>query len=100
MSAEKTHILAQHPPKPGLRRQLWLGVLLLIVPPLSVLTAFGIAPGSTLTDGEPVIVREALELPDLAPVPVTAPSRFVAQERVMRGDTVAAVLERLGVRDS
>ena len=100
MRAQKADILAQHPPKPGWRRRLALGVLLLAVPPLSVLTAFGIAPGTSLTSGDPVLVRDALDLPDLpAPAPA-AVARFVAQERVLRGDTVAALLERLGVRDA
>ena len=44
-------------------------------------------------------VREAIELPQ-APAGPTPEAQFTAQERVMRGDTVAALFERLGVRDA
>lgn len=99
MPGEKTDILSQHRARPGRARQLLFGLALLVLPPVAVLTAFGIAPGSALTEGERVLVRESLELPELVPA-AAVPERFVAQERVLRGDTVAALFERLGVRDS
>ncbi len=98
MPAEKADILTQRHGRPGWGRQLVFGFLLLVVPALTVLTAFGIAPDTTVTDVEPTLVREPLDLPELVQTP-PGPERFVAQERVLRGDTLAALLERLGVRD-
>lgn len=99
MATEKADILAQRPPPPARGRQLLFALALFALPPLAVLTAFGIAPGSSLTDVEPQLVREELELPQFAPR-AALPERFVAQERVLRGDTVAALFDRLGVHDA
>ncbi|MEP7262169.1 MAG: M23 family metallopeptidase [Usitatibacter sp.] len=99
MPAEKADILAQRPSGLGWIHQLVFGVLLLLLPALTVLTAFGIAPGTSASDIQRSLVEYPLELPALAPLPL-ADNRFVTQERVLRGDTVAALFERLGVRDS
>ncbi|MGZ5031944.1 MAG: peptidoglycan DD-metalloendopeptidase family protein [Usitatibacter sp.] len=99
MHAQKADILAQRPSCLGLVRQLVFGILLLGLPALTVLTAFGIAPGTVTGDPAPSLVREPIDLPLMAPLPESQ-QRFVSQERVLRGDTVAALLERLGVRDS
>ena len=96
---QKTDILAQRTPHLGLAGQLVFGALLLLLPTLGVITAFGIAPDTAATNVQPQLVREALELPEMAPTP-PAPQRFVTQERVLRGDTVAALFERLGIRDA
>lgn len=98
MHAQKTDILAQHSQRLRPLRQLAFGLLLLGVPTLGVVTAFGLVPG-TVVDPHPLAtVREALELPTFAPE-VPMPSRFLAQDRVLRGDTVSALFERLGIRD-
>lgn len=99
MTAEKATILAQRPGRPGWRRQAALGAALLFLPALAVVTAFGIAPGAVPPDKAVHTVEEAIALPPLAPV-ADARDRFVTQERVLRGDTVAALFERLGVRES
>jgi len=98
MSAQKGDILSQRQRRLGLLRPLILGVLALGVPPLTVVTAFGIAPGTVPAAAELKIVREPVDLPLLVPAPEPAP-RYVAQERVLRGDTVAALFDRLGVGD-
>lgn len=96
---EKTVILSQRPGSPRRVRQLLLGALLFGLPALTVVTAFGIAPDTATLGLEPVLVTEAVPLPQLAPE-APPPQTFVTQERVLRGDTVAALLERLGVRDA
>ena len=98
MTAEKADILAQRHPRLGLVHQLVFGAVLLILPALTVLTAFGIAPGTAVEDLKRTAVVEplALEIPEAAP-PVA--NHYVTQERVLRGDTVAALFERLGVHD-
>lgn len=98
MHAQKADILAQRPSRLGRVHQLIFGGLLLIVPALTVLTAFGIAPGAAVNLPQQTLVQEPLDLPDL-PAPPETVNRFVSQERVLRGDTVGALFERLGVRD-
>jgi len=99
MAAEKADILAQRDTRLGLVHQLIFGAVLLVFPALTVLTAFGIAPGTAVEDLRQVPVVETLDLAIPEPAP-TAPSRYVTQERVLRGDTVAALFERLGIRDA
>ena len=98
MTAQKTDILAQGFSLPGLARRVVFGALVLLLPALTVVTAFGVVPGTAPTDVELSLVRQALDLPETVPV-AGAPSRFVSQERVLRGDTVAALFDRLGVSD-
>ena len=99
MHEQKVDILAQRPSRLGRVHQLIFGGLLLIVPALTVLTAFGIAPGAALSFPYQTLVQVPLGLPE-EPAPPENAERFVTQERVLRGDTVAALFERLGVRDS
>lgn len=98
MDAQKGDSLAQPPYRLGLAHQFVFGALLLILPALTVLTAFGIAPDSVPQDFAQTLVRDEIPLPELAPQDAP-PQRFVSQERVLRGDTVAALFERLGIRD-
>jgi murein DD-endopeptidase MepM/ murein hydrolase activator NlpD len=98
MTAQKTDILAQRLGLPGLARRAIFGALVLLVPALTVVTAFGIAPGTAPVDVELSLVREPIALPELIPAIEQSP-RFVSQERVLRGDTVAALFERLGASD-
>jgi murein DD-endopeptidase MepM/ murein hydrolase activator NlpD len=94
---QKADILAQPPRRSSLARPLAFAAALLLVPPLAVLTAFGISPPGT--DQTPsILVRQPLELPD-PPAVDMASERFLSQERVLRGDTVAELFERLGIED-
>ena len=95
---EKANILAQRPLRPGFGRRLVAGVALLVVPALTLVTAFGIAPATTLGNGSQALVTQALDLPEIQPGAMDD-QRFLSQERVLRGDTVAALFERLGVHD-
>jgi murein DD-endopeptidase MepM/ murein hydrolase activator NlpD len=96
---KKSSILSQRNPHLGLAGQMLVGATLLLLPALGILTAFGIAPDTSAVPIKAELVREPLDLPPLAPRP-EADARFVTQERVLRGDTVAALFERLGIRDS
>ena len=96
---KKSSILSQGKPHIGLAGQLVVGATLLLLPALGVLTAFGIAPDTATHGVAPQLVREPIELPEPAALPSPAP-RFITQERVLRGDTVAALFERLGIRDT
>lgn len=95
---EKANILAQRPLRPGFGRRLVAGVALLVVAGLTLVTAFGIAPATTVGYGSPELVTQALDLPEMQPRAMDD-QRFLSQERVLRGDTVAALFERLGVHD-
>lgn len=98
MRAEKADILAQRLRRPGLARTAALVFVLLLVPALSFVTAFGVAPDTAIEEVQRSLVREALVLP-ASTSNAAAGTRFTTQERVLRGDTVAALFERLGIRD-
>jgi murein DD-endopeptidase MepM/ murein hydrolase activator NlpD len=98
MSIQKGDSLAHPPYRLGLVHQFIFGALLLVLPALTVLTAFGIAPDTAPEALPRNLVREEIKLPEFAPV-AAQPQRYVTQERVLRGDTVAALFERLGIRD-
>jgi murein DD-endopeptidase MepM/ murein hydrolase activator NlpD len=98
MSVQKGDILAQPPSQTGLAKQLFLGFLLVCAGALTVVTAFGIAPGTVTSNLSLALVRDPIELPEMLPVVEQSP-RYVSQERVLRGDTVAALFDRLGVSD-
>ncbi|MGZ5104751.1 MAG: peptidoglycan DD-metalloendopeptidase family protein [Usitatibacter sp.] len=98
MTAQEADILAQRPRRLGIARRLAFAFLIVCAPPLAVVTAFGIAPGTAPSEDEIKVVREAIELPETLPVTEQAP-RYVSQERVLTGDTVAALFDRLGVSD-
>ena len=98
MPVQKGPILAQRTRRVGPLPQLGFAAALVFLPALTVLTAFGIAPGTAIDPEPQHLVREAVPLPDLAPT-AALPQKFVAQDKVLRGDTVGALLERLGVRD-
>jgi murein DD-endopeptidase MepM/ murein hydrolase activator NlpD len=99
MADEKGNILSQRPAGPGWVRRLLLGFLLLCLPPLAVITAFGIAPGTEIEMADSRLMEQRLgELRLESEAPTS--ERFAAQERVLRGDTVAALFDRLGVRDA
>src|SRR5476651_2269503 len=99
MTAQKADILAQRPPRLDLARRLAFALLIVCVPPLAVVTAFGIAPGTAPADSEIRFVAEPVDLRATVSAQAPAP-RYVSQERVLRGDTVAALFDRLGVSDS
>ena len=98
MTDQKGDILAQPPRHTGLGRQFILGFALLFGLALSVVTAFGIAPGVATSSVALTLVRDPIDLPEMQPA-VEQAQRYVSQERVMRGDTVAALFDRLGVSD-
>ena len=98
MADEKGNILSQRPAKSGWGRRLLLGFLLLALPPIAVITAFGIAPGTEIEMADSRLIEQRLGDLHLESEPPTS-ERFAAQERVLRGDTVAALFDRLGVRD-
>ncbi len=90
---QKGDILAQR------IRQAVFGLALFCALPVAVVTAFGIAPGVVPIEIRTEVVAEAIELPEL-PTQEPASARYVTQERVLRGDTVAALFERLCVSDA
>ena len=98
MQHEKADSLTHRTARPLLGRPLAFAVLVLVVPAATVLTAFGVAPDTETASVTPRTVVQEVALPEYAPA-APAPQRYVAQERVLRGDTVAAHFERLGIHD-
>jgi murein DD-endopeptidase MepM/ murein hydrolase activator NlpD len=99
VDVQKGDILAQGQRGFGLARALFVAVAAVLLSAMTVVTAFGIAPGTAPSDSEATRVREALAVAEPAPAQ-EPPARYVSQERVLRGDTVAAIFDRLGVSDS
>ena len=99
MATQKADILAQRSSRLGVLHRLGYGAVLLILPTLTVLTAFGIAPATVSSVRPQAVVDQPLDLPNSEPLSTPA-DRYVTQERVLRGDTVAALFDRLGVRDA
>ncbi len=98
MSVQKSSSVAQRPALFRLAHPLAFGVLLLLLSALTVLTAFGVAPGTAPDDISRRWVEQDIALADWAAATPPA-QQYVTQERVLRGDTVAAILDRLGVHD-
>lgn len=96
MTSGKRVILAHK--RRSSRKGLWLA-LAAGIPGFGVVAAFGVAP-DTLDDKLQVqrIVQE-VALPVAAPVHDVSDAAFVNEGRIQRGDTVAALLMRLGVDD-
>ena len=99
MSFERASILAQRIAGLMPVRRTAFAAVLLAAPALGIVTAFGIAP-STMVDALPRVERVAdIPLPEMPPSQAPQAQRFSAQDRVMRGDTLAAILARVGIRD-
>jgi murein DD-endopeptidase MepM/ murein hydrolase activator NlpD len=72
--------------------------ILLALPAFGVLTAFGVASDTQLEKIERRTVEQVLALSEAEPVG-SATERFQTSDRVLRGDTVAAILQRLDIDD-
>lgn len=99
MSHEKTRILAQlQAIRESRPHHFWAGAMVAGVSLFSMVAAFGTAPDSAeIRDYQRTVVEE---IPLAIDSSRTAESgSFVREERVQRGDTVAALLARLGMQD-
>jgi murein DD-endopeptidase MepM/ murein hydrolase activator NlpD len=96
---QKGNSLAQHSVLSRLARPLGFALLLAAFSAMTVLTAFGVAPGTAQDDIARVSVEQAVPLADWKAAEPPEP-RYITQEHVMRGDTVAALFERLGIHDA
>ena len=83
------------------RRALTAVLVLFALPIFGVLTAFGVSSDSQLDRIERREITENLVLPKTedAALIFNAPVQFRASDRVLRGDTVAVLLQRLKVND-
>lgn len=86
-------------PTPLLKRKLPLrGVLAAALLPLfGMVTAYGIAPDTDTRDIPVQTLIERLALPQMAAAPEQAAQVFHHEERVLSGETLGALLSRLGV---
>ena len=99
MNNEKTRILAHlralREARPG---HLWAGIGVACVSLFSMVAAFGTAPNSAEIQAYQQTVVEQLPLP-LSDSREAGSTIYVREERIQRGDTVAALLSRLGMQD-
>ena len=98
MNVKKGNSVAQRRSAFRLAHPVAFAVMLLMLPALTVLTAFGVAPGVAPDDTLRKQVEQEVSLSDWTPA-APDPQTYVTQERVLRGDTVAVLLDRLGVHD-
>jgi murein DD-endopeptidase MepM/ murein hydrolase activator NlpD len=67
---------------------------------LAAVAAFGVAPFAPDIADQPVTrVTQAVTLPELAAHEEAAPTSYIQEVRVAKGDTIASLMERLGVQD-
>jgi len=69
------------------------------IPGFGVVAAFGVAPDTLVEKLRVQRVIQEIALPAMAPVNDTSGAAFVNEGRILRGDTVAALLARLEVDD-
>lgn len=99
MYNEKTRILAQLQTMRNNRpHHLWAGAVVAGVSLFSMVAAFGTAPDSAEIREHQRIVVEQLQAAS-GDRQAAGNAYFVREERIQRGDTVAALLTRLGVQD-
>lgn len=92
---EKNKILAQKTPVKRKRRLTWI-LALSSLPLFGFVTAFGIAPNTSLSNISVEEVVRDLSIPDLLPE-TNENLTLWRQENIQRGDTIAAILARLDV---
>lgn len=90
----RSRILAEKVFNSG-RRRGW--ALIAAIPLFGVAAAFGIAPDTETRPLELRAVIESIQLP--TPQAIDDGQYFVREERVVRGDTVSAMLDRLDIRE-
>lgn len=95
---EKMKLLAHKPSRLTKKRLAWL-IVLSSLPLFGVVTAFGIAPATSLANVQVEEVIRDLSIPDI--VHDSNPNQtFWHQENIQRGDTIAAILTRLQVNSN
>ncbi|HET9404545.1 MAG TPA: M23 family peptidase, partial [Burkholderiales bacterium] len=98
MQQDNGLILTQKPSGLLSGSRFWRLALVLVLPFIGVVAAFGIAPDTaTETVARTEVVKEIL-LP-LSPLASKADDGYWREERIQRGDTIATLLERLGTED-
>lgn len=99
MNNEKTRILAHlQAIRENRPRHFWTGAMVAGASLFSMVAAFGTAPDSAeIRDYQRIVVEQLPLAVDVSQV--TESGSFVREERIQRGDTVAALLSRLGVQD-
>ncbi len=85
--------------RPAIKRTLIAVGVLFALPVCGVLTAFGVASDTQLESTPRKEISEALALPQSEQTAQTQ-DRYKRSDRIQRGDSVAAILQRLQVSDS
>jgi murein DD-endopeptidase MepM/ murein hydrolase activator NlpD len=96
MRGDKGVILAQD--FPLVRMLMWFAAIA-VVPTFSVVAAFGVAPGTLIESPTVEHVVQEIALPTPIALDHSSDTRFIQEDRIERGDTVAALLAKLSVDD-
>jgi murein DD-endopeptidase MepM/ murein hydrolase activator NlpD len=98
MQQDEGSILAQKPAGLIARTRLWRVALAITLPLAGMVAAFGIAPG---TDADSIVRTHVVQEVAIAlPASAVDAGSYWHEERIQRGDTVAALLARLGADDA
>ncbi|MDW8323406.1 MAG: peptidoglycan DD-metalloendopeptidase family protein [Burkholderiales bacterium] len=81
-----------------LRRRLWLPVMAAL-PFFGVMAAFGIDPGTVVEPVPTQTVVQPLDLPQPQATDTAESFDYWSEERIRRGDTLASLLQRMGVAE-
>lgn len=99
MQQAKSVILAQNMLRLVLSNRLTRLFVVAVLPFVGVVAAFGIAPNTVVDQPAVSKVIEEVSLPDFTAVAINEEEAFWREERIQRGDTVAALLSRLQISD-
>jgi len=99
MLLKQDEILAQKHRLQVRRTRLYWPLIVAALPFFGVVAAFGIAPDTVPEPIELQHIVEDISLPAAPPMGAAELARFWREERIQRGDAVAAVLTRLNVND-
>ncbi len=93
-------MLPQKPASRGRKLKVRWFVALSSLPLLGVVTAFGIMPQGQGTSASAKLVVQEIALPSTVKAATASTTTFWRNDRIQRGDTVAALLTRLNIEDA
>lgn len=99
MQPREDGILTESKQLPTKPKRIPLSVAAFICSGLAVVAAIADVPGSSHLPFEPEVVIERLGAPGFEPLPIETALPYVYNERILPGDTLQSLFQRLGIND-
>lgn len=99
MQLRENGILTESARPPTKPKRIPLSVAAFILSGLAVVAAVADSPGESVLPFEPETVVERLGVPGMEALPVDSDLPYVYNERILPGDTLQSIFQRLGVED-